>query len=503
MINTAKIVNCFEDFKKELVWGAVLSFVLIWIIGGFNLSSGCMADTIEHIYASWLISLGKLPYKDFFEHHNPLLWYLFSPIAQFFYRDFMVVYVATFMALCVNVACLFMVYKIALLIYDKASAVFSVLLLFAVPMWRDILTFRPDVFMNLFFLIALYCNIKYLTHPKLKYLIISYCSLVISFAFLQKIAVLGFGFVLANAWLALKDKIKMRDFFIAGFSALGLILLMLAFLWKKGFLEDWFHYNFIFNMQLKKYYGNYESGVPLSLKVSSLLVGIAVVRFLRSSDKGLPIVLPWIMSALSLFLFFPHIQYVFLFMFLAAIILGNVFAKMRSKLVLYMGSTICLIGGLYSMYSFSWEGHNQNYIANIKYVLDNANPDDKVMLLESSNYNLYQPLPDYYWFGMLNASIVDLLNNDKRYFDLMEWIKKEKPRFISCKNLSAIIDTHTAWYFKFFYDRNFLLWQRAAKYSSYKNKVVKRDMAFFKLDEDWIKKHYKKIDELDLWENIK
>ena len=37
-------------------------------------------DEFEHLHASWLVSIGKIPYVDFFEHHNPLMWYITSPL---------------------------------------------------------------------------------------------------------------------------------------------------------------------------------------------------------------------------------------------------------------------------------------------------------------------------------------------------------------------------------------------------------------------------------------
>ena len=36
-------------------------------------------DVMEHIHASYMVFSGKVPYRDFFQHHNPLLWYIFSP----------------------------------------------------------------------------------------------------------------------------------------------------------------------------------------------------------------------------------------------------------------------------------------------------------------------------------------------------------------------------------------------------------------------------------------
>jgi hypothetical protein len=37
-------------------------------------------DEFEHLHASWLVSVGKTPYVDFFEHHTPWLYYAFAPM---------------------------------------------------------------------------------------------------------------------------------------------------------------------------------------------------------------------------------------------------------------------------------------------------------------------------------------------------------------------------------------------------------------------------------------
>src|SRR6266852_4451301 len=41
-------------------------------------------DEIEHLHASWLISVGQLPYRDFLEQHHPTLWFLAAPIVAKF-----------------------------------------------------------------------------------------------------------------------------------------------------------------------------------------------------------------------------------------------------------------------------------------------------------------------------------------------------------------------------------------------------------------------------------
>ncbi len=41
-------------------------------------------DEFEHLHAAWLFSQGQLPYRDFFEHHTPGLYFLLRPVLAWF-----------------------------------------------------------------------------------------------------------------------------------------------------------------------------------------------------------------------------------------------------------------------------------------------------------------------------------------------------------------------------------------------------------------------------------
>lgn len=41
-------------------------------------------DEFEHLHAAWSIADGQLPYRDFFEHHGPLTYYLLAPFVTWF-----------------------------------------------------------------------------------------------------------------------------------------------------------------------------------------------------------------------------------------------------------------------------------------------------------------------------------------------------------------------------------------------------------------------------------
>lgn len=54
-----------------LIIGIYLLFcagLLYWVVIYSGSGDG---DTLEHVHSSWLVWSGKIPYKDFFQHHNP------------------------------------------------------------------------------------------------------------------------------------------------------------------------------------------------------------------------------------------------------------------------------------------------------------------------------------------------------------------------------------------------------------------------------------------------
>ena len=62
--------------------GRATLIMLVWFIAAWLLflcfQHGHPWDESEHSHAAWLISNGKRPLEDFFQHHQPLLWSLLS-----------------------------------------------------------------------------------------------------------------------------------------------------------------------------------------------------------------------------------------------------------------------------------------------------------------------------------------------------------------------------------------------------------------------------------------
>ena len=87
------------DFDENAFIHALKLFIvvaLLVILYGLIFSGFQIVDEFEHLHASWLVSEGLFPYRDFFEHHHPLIWYIFAPIVSFFYNDVIVIFAVSF-----------------------------------------------------------------------------------------------------------------------------------------------------------------------------------------------------------------------------------------------------------------------------------------------------------------------------------------------------------------------------------------------------------------------
>ena len=90
-------------FVLQIVFAVALSF---WILTEHQPKTG---DDVEHLHSAWLVFQGKVPYNDFFQHHNPLLWYLFAPVLGVFAYDIVVFDVVRFFSTFIMFITLFLV----------------------------------------------------------------------------------------------------------------------------------------------------------------------------------------------------------------------------------------------------------------------------------------------------------------------------------------------------------------------------------------------------------
>jgi len=112
-------------------------------------------DELESLYASWLISKGQLVYRDFYQIHTPLAYYLFAPVF-FFYNSLKVIgaaRAAVFVLVFLNGALLF---KISRRLFNYRTAAAGLLFfLTSWPVFYKMVEIRPDIFVAIFSNLAL------------------------------------------------------------------------------------------------------------------------------------------------------------------------------------------------------------------------------------------------------------------------------------------------------------------------------------------------------------
>ena len=145
-------------FILQIIGAIILSF---WILFYHQPKTG---DDVEHLHSAWLVWQGKVPYIDFFQHHNPLMWYLFAPVLGLFAYDivvFDVVRIISTLLLFLNL------YIVAKIIHKFASNSWSASILGVASVFPSYVIysgqdFRPDNYMVFCLIGGIFYYFRYL-----------------------------------------------------------------------------------------------------------------------------------------------------------------------------------------------------------------------------------------------------------------------------------------------------------------------------------------------------
>ncbi|MBO7333101.1 MAG: glycosyltransferase family 39 protein [Alphaproteobacteria bacterium] len=205
----------------------VVSFYC-WACFGIELTG----DSIEHINTTWLISTGLVPYRDFFQHHHPLLWYLMIPVVNLFetYNSSYIIPVYRTISIINTLLCSWILYKICKRCTKMPYMAFLSVLLFLSldTVYVFSLVLRPDNFMLLFGLWGFYILLKYRQTQNIKLLYFCGFLFFISFMFLQKIIFLFMAIAVFVHEDIQHKKLKWMPFIKTGMYFVGSYIL---FLW--------------------------------------------------------------------------------------------------------------------------------------------------------------------------------------------------------------------------------------------------------------------------------
>lgn len=328
----------------------VISIMVFYLYGFLIKSNG---DNIEHLHTSWLIWQGNIPYKDFFQHHNPLLWYIFSPLVAININNVNIFPLFNIISICCYMVMIYFQCKILLLNKVKPVVVlfFSALMLSSYSLLLSA-DYRPDTFMYLFFFIGLYMLFLYQKKVLLQYLVVSFLSFFIGFMFTQKILFnVVIPAIIVLYWM-FTQKIKLTDIAFALLLPIMLFLLFLVYLYVENALEIYLKANFYFNSYIPDIFYKTRIVLPPLIYFEFYIfvpIGIfAAIYFIMTNSSFIEktISLIFIEETILRFFYFSSFLHYSIMWLITGILLTVLLINKTNNHTLILGA----IGGIYLIF---------------------------------------------------------------------------------------------------------------------------------------------------------
>lgn len=414
---------------------------VLYLLASVLISRRAVGDDLEHIHASWLVWQGLIPYTDFFEHHHPLMWFLFAPLVGLMSGKLFVFFIIRFIMCGVSIATLYVVYRLIKDFWgDKISAFLAICIFcFSNTAMDAMVQFKPDGFMHLFFFVGLYYFFMFLRANKQKYLNVSFICWAVSFLFLQTVIFLLLPIALYGIYFLLKNKEAWKNMAKASIYGVGPILLFVVYLLCTGSLQRYFETNWLLNSKIMADIWNTRIK-DFSDLYSILLLGVGAAIYLIWQKPNKYVTILLIMYAIE---FLLRVTYISIWMYYFKILIlynavlvglatSSLYAKRKwlSWCVLPLMLIFC---GKFWLF----EGVNPNEIDTLKVlqvattISQNSTSEDVVLGLSGIPFGVFNKNPHYYWFSWSYMGRLD--ENNFHYaepFDINKIINEVKPKFV-------------------------------------------------------------------------
>ena len=299
-----KTESIFVKISKYVSYSLILYgfWICIWTVLTTETGNG---DNVEHIHSTWLVAHGKVPYRDFFQHHNPLIWYIFAPFIKFFPRSILLLDIAHSIGMIAGIITFYIVYLISKrFISSKVASLVSLIVLCPPHFYIFCFNYNPDTFMALFLVLGIYYLfdyfdaqksselIDYYDSPKLSRLSLSFLSFFLSFMFTQKVLTILGLLGLISIFVFYQNKTPLSDILYSLLLPVLLLFLYIAYLYSEDALLIYWKTNYLFNIEMQDYYGLYKINVANreSIEPSFVLSIISILCFFIKGNRYFKII---------------------------------------------------------------------------------------------------------------------------------------------------------------------------------------------------------------------
>ena len=387
---------------SNIITYTVLFYIVafgVWTIFYTETANG---DNVEHIHSTWLISQGKVPYRDFFQHHNPLVWYLFSPLFKLLPNVLTMLDVAHGIALFAGFFTFYIVYKICIRFFaSKISALISIITLCPVYFYIYCFNYNPDTFMAMFFALGIYFLFKHFDEGKIINLTISFTSFFISFMFTQKVLMILSVLGVISLFVFYQKRTPVTDILYSLILPLLSLLLFVAYLYNQDALGLYWISNYPFNVVMQKYYGlNKISVVDYNMLIFAVAMSIVCILFVfyKGNIYFRTISILFVVELLLRCFYFSISPYYMLPLMICSCCLNSVLIEKiinKKYVLIYLFLSVAVYYSAISKNKYlSVRGYNREFAT---YISQNITPCDYILSSFYGNQSIISKDPHYYW----------------------------------------------------------------------------------------------------------
>ena len=418
--------------KKTLIYLIIFSIILL---ATHSFTKNLNVDEREHLYSSFMVYRGELPYRDFFQHHHPLLWYIFAPFLIFFNNTPYIWYILRAFTLFILILTALYTSKITYQITkNKTFSLISPIIYLNLYILKiSAIEFRPDNLMMLFYIIGLHYLLKYFNSNSPKELVKSYIFFFLSFFTLQKIVFILLATGISILYITKSNPKKQIETISMLLVPLFLIGLYILYLYQTSSLKDYFELCWLLNLKRNITYVFYEKSIwylPITIFIISLYL------ILRAKSTNIKIIsFIYIFQTLALS-HSPYIQYFITLQPFIAIILSYLLyitpKKFYSLAILIFITISCISSINEHIHCKKHLAPLQKFITLSKIELESAKPNDLVINDHYYVGGLRKSAYGYYWYGHDAIARLDYrLFKRHPWPDVKQIIQIRKPKFIS------------------------------------------------------------------------
>ncbi|MFH1404047.1 MAG: hypothetical protein ABIH11_07255 [Candidatus Altiarchaeota archaeon] len=404
-------------------------------------------DEFEHVHSAWYVLNGYIPYRDFFQHHNPLLWYLLAPVILLFGETTTTLFACRLLMLAVAYGIIYLTYLVSRRLSDSTETrMLSIILMSSCLIFIDkVVEVRPAGIQTLLGMASLYYLLSHDGSSRRLALSALYLSIAVLFS--QKALFLAAGIyaVLLHHVLSRERRVPaLRDVGLYSLFFITPFILFLLLLYASGSLQDYYVTNWLVNVYLMQSFPITQQIYSLWINVFLWAIGLfAIPYLLKNSPRNGVKTISFLSLLLAASLFtvkLPHRQYFLplipLISILASILLTErLFPRIRPAYRFIAVLAMVSVPLLYSLATVQtlYPDYRQQ-LGVVELVPFKTSAGDYVYDGDI-NFNLYRRDLHYFWYSLHHGKGLDTYNmvTGGRYddYDTCSLIKKKKPGIIS------------------------------------------------------------------------